>query len=92
MKSEEKSGSEEEEEESGSPTKKEKLTSTISVESSPGAGPGAAELVRLSSRGAGSRRGSSSTFLTTDDQVVVISFDNKGRRLSSICTASSYDQ
>ena len=48
---------------------------------------GAAEIIRLStSRG---RRGSSS-FLTTDDQVV-ISFD-KGRRLSSICTASSYDQ
>ena len=45
------------------------------------------DIIRLStSRG---RRGSSS-FLTSDDQVV-ISFD-KGRRLSSICTASSYDQ
>ena len=45
------------------------------------------EVIRLStSRG---RRGSSS-FLTSDDQVV-ISF-HKGRRMSSICTSSSYDQ
>jgi len=42
------------------------------------------DMIRLST----SRRGSTS-FLTSDD-TVVISFQ-KGRRLSSICTASSYD-
>lgn len=60
---------------------------SITEQSSKSPKKGEAEIIRLStSRG---RRGSSS-FLTTDDQVV-ISFD-KGRRLSSICTASSYDQ
>ncbi|KAI2803198.1 Transmembrane channel-like protein 3 [Blomia tropicalis] len=47
------------------------------------------DVIRLStSRG---RRGSSS-FLTSDDQVVISIMSNTGRRLSSICTASSYDQ